>query len=173
MPTATPELTIDVSGASPAQPSPWLVRVFVKLKMPDGSVKAAPAGSCSVHVEEFNVVTKQVTADFGTKDVDSDGKAEFTLPGAFYIFPAWWAHTYRITGTHKATGRSVQKIIYLDSQIPVTGTWAWPWDPFPYSEEQRKWSDPEPFTCVVCGSQVLMYGERVACGVCGSIYRRA
>ena len=144
MVVSSPEIVIDVTAVEPEPPvSDWTVNITVMLKLPDGSVEAAPAGSVSVRLRNIEEVTRVVWAVIGTKDVDASGRVSFTgVKGAFYELGRWLHNLYDIKATHKPTGASVEKDLWLDSQIPTGGIWKWPWEPFPYSEAARLWSDP-------------------------------
>jgi hypothetical protein len=131
VPEFSPVVTIDLSGVKPASVSDWKVYIYVDLKMPDGSKRRAGAGEVSVNVQDRHPVTDALVKDYGTQDTDAEGKTVWTLPGAFYVFPSWWPHFYKVFAKHKATGAQAGIRIKLDAQIPDTGTiggwWAPPW----------------------------------------------
>jgi len=150
VPSASASMVIDLSSVSgPSAPSNWTINVQVNLKLPDGSTKPAPAGSVLVELYLLpDMILKQQAK------VDSYGRVQFTnVSGAYYNWMAflWLPTWYNIKATHLDTKKVANKNIKLDSQIPDTGVFKFPWEPFPWSESDRKWSDPEPLEVEVEG----------------------
>ena len=143
MPVAEPELLIDVTAVTPPAPSPWTVIIRVRLKLPDGTIQTAPAGSVAVTLDHWDIILNIYLRTYGTKDVNANGQVSFTAEGPLYTGVNWIAELCNVYAEHKATGATVSKKLVLDSQIPFGGVFAWPWDPFPYPEAAREWSDPD------------------------------
>jgi len=144
MPEAYPTLTIEVAAGEPAPAGTWTIIVTVQLHdVVTGETVIPEAGSVKVELIDLYEVTGREAGIFETKYTDSEGKVIFTgVPGAFYELGAWKRNDYKIRATHMPTGAVAEKIIVLDTQIPVEGRLAWWWEPFPYSERERKYSDP-------------------------------
>lgn len=140
---SSPEIVIDVTEIEPGPPGDWTVNITVMLKLPDGSLVTAPAGSVAVRLQDIEEVTRILWTTIGTKDVDASGRVSFTgVTGAYYEAGRWLHNLYEIRATHHETGAMVEKDLWLDSQIPTGGIWKWPWEPFPYSEAARLWENP-------------------------------
>jgi len=82
----------------------WDVTFTVNIRLPDGTVRRAEAGECSVHVDDVDEATGLVVMqDLGTKDTDDNGQAKWTGLGGFTdIFGT--SNRYKVTVTIKQTG---------------------------------------------------------------------
>ena len=144
MPQATPTLTIEVAAGEPAPPGTWIIIVSVRIRdVLSGETAIPETGSVKVELIDIEEATGLELGVLDTKYTDDEGKVMFSgVGGAFYMLGFWKPNKIKIRATHIPTGAKAEKVMILDSQIPETGVFKWWWEPFPYSESERTWSDP-------------------------------